>query len=77
MWYAQYMRALEIMDESMHEASQRRLARSTEAQVARPSRVNLARRLAARAAVAVSVGAIRVAETLDCGAVSAARGVRT
>ena len=77
MWYAHYMRALEIMDESMREASQRRLARSAEAQVARSSRVNLARRLAARAAVAVSVAAIRVAETLDCGAVSAARTVRT
>ena len=76
MWYAQYMRALEIMDESMRDASQRRLARSAEVHVAR-SRVNLARRLAARAAVAVSVGAIRVAETLDCGAVSAGRTVRT
>jgi len=77
MWYAQYMRALEIMDESMRDASQRRLARSAEAHVARSSRVNLARRLAARAAVAVSIGAIRVAETLDCGAVSAGRTVRT
>jgi hypothetical protein len=77
MWYVQYMRALEIMDESIREASESRLARSAEAHVAPSSRVNFARRLAARAAVAVSVGAIRVAETLDCAAVSAGRTVQT
>jgi hypothetical protein len=67
MWYVHYLRAQEVMEESMRAAMRANLLRDVEnggntAEVTAPNEL---RRLAARAAIGISVVAARAARALD------------